>query len=253
MSFKDEVKSYRTESLPTPKELVEWSFKSLGYHESDESYFATNASTIVTALREKSWKHYKRLEKEFSRVMIQSLHREKKQAVDEFIFDNIEELDWLFKSNTNSRRSRAGKEFELIIEKVLEGAEIPYDSQSSIGAGVFADAKLAKIVDVVIPNAIEYMDNKRGSVLISAKTTLRERWQEVGDEMSRTKASEMYLATVDEKISVNVIDKLTENNIYLVTTRDIKVKNYESEHRIITFEQMLQEIKDKLVKYGNSR
>ena len=42
-------------------------------------------------------------------------------------------------------------------------------------------------------------------MLISAKTTLRERWQEIPEEMGRTGAREMFLVTLDDTISKEVI------------------------------------------------
>lgn len=62
---------------------------------------------------------------------------------------------------------------------VLIGAGIPLDSQGNIGKQEFLKKVLGKMVDVVSRGVIEYIINKRNAVLISAKTTLRERWQKV--------------------------------------------------------------------------
>ena len=58
--------------------------------------------------------------------------------------------------------------------------------------------------------------------MISAKTTLRERWQEVPEEMGRTGAREMFLATLDTTISSDVLNTLYEANIQVTTTKKIK-------------------------------
>lgn len=108
------------------------------------------------------------------------------EAVTWFVETFPEEIYSLTLSNTQSRRSRAGKEFEAIIELILIGANIPIDSQGNIGKKAFVEKGLGKLVDIVSPGAIEYNLNKRNTVLISAKTTLRERWQEVPEEMGRT-------------------------------------------------------------------
>ena len=81
------------------------------------------------------------------------------------------------------------------------GAGIPLDSQGNIGKQEFVNKGLGKLVDLVSPGVLEYIVNKRNTVLISAKTTLRERWQEVPEEMGRTGAREMFLATLDTSIS----------------------------------------------------
>ena len=122
-------------------------------------------------------------------------------------------------SNTQSRRSRAGKEFESIIELILIGAGIPLDSQGNIGKQEFVNKGLGKLVDLVSLGVLEYIVNKRNTVLISAKTTLRERWQEVPEEMGRTGAREMFLATLDTSISSDVLNTLYEANIQVTTTK----------------------------------
>ena len=75
--------------------------------------------------------------------------------------------------------------------------------------------------------------------MISAKTTLRERWQEVPEEMGRTGAREMFLATLDEKISLNVLNTLYEANIQLTTTERNKKENLNNNDRILSFEELI--------------
>ena len=93
---------------------------------------------------------------------------------------------------------------------------------------------MGKLVDLVIPGVVEYARNKNESILISAKTTLRERWQEVPEEMSRTGSSKMYLVTLDESVSDNVLDILYESNIIIVTTAEIKEKAYPDSMHVIS-------------------
>ena len=102
---------------------------------------------------------------------------------------------------------------------------------------------MGKLVDLVIPGVVEYARNKNESILISAKTTLRERWQEVPEEMSRTGSSKMYLVTLDESVSDNVLDILYESNIIIITTAEIKVKAYPDSMHVISFEKLIRECK----------
>ena len=95
------------------------------------------------------------------------------------------------------------------------------------------------MVDVVSPGVIEYIINKRNVVLISAKTTLRERWQEVPEEMGRTGAMEMFLATLDENISKEVLDTLYEANIQVTTTKRIKEERYKDNSRVLSGEDLI--------------
>lgn len=258
-SFKSLVKSERLQRAPAPFELAYSSLETLGFTKEDKAYFMKNASHIVEQLRTQCWESFLAVEKSFSAFMYKQLidtHKisalSKEEAITWFIEEHTEHIYALSLSNTQSRRARAGNEFEAIIEFILMGADIPFDTQGSIGSGIFETQHLAKLVDCVSPGASEYKINKRNTSLISAKTTLRERWQEVGDEMSRTKAREMYLATLDEGISDNVIDLIGKNNIILVTTKNNKSKLYSKKSSVITFEKMLEELESKASEWKSS-
>lgn len=76
-------------------------------------------------------------------------------------------------------------------------------------------------------------------MFITAKTTLRERWQEIPEEMSRTGINVAYLATLDRNISDNVEQLLYEGNIIITTTKKIKEECYQNNERIVTFEDLI--------------
>lgn len=256
--FKDLVKSERTKVMPNPTEFVYESFEELGFDKQDNEYFLQNASYVVEELRRKNWEKFLIAEKDFSGVIYEKLIQEdkfkdmsKSEAIKWYVREHTDHIYTLSLSNTQSRRSRAGKEFETIIELLLMGAGIPFDTQGSIGSGVFESEALAKLVDCVSPGASEYRLDKRNTSLVSAKTTLRERWQEVGDEMSRTKAREMYLATLDPKISANVVQLIGKNNIILVTTAANKEGLHSTSPYVMTFETMLEELKTKALVWSN--
>lgn len=161
------------------------------------------------------------------------------EAIEWFATEYPEHIYSLNLSNTQSRRSRAGKQFEAIIELILVGANIRYDSQGNVGKSTFVDKGLGKLVDVVVPSAQEFNINKFSTVLISAKTTLRERWQEVPEEMGRTGARDMYLVTLDDSVTNEVISALYEANIQLVTTKSIKEANYSKKPSVVDFETLI--------------
>lgn len=78
------------------------------------------------------------------------------------------------------------------------GADCRMDSQGMLSSGLFQKNDLGKSVDLVAPGVIEYSKRKSKAALVSCKTTLRERWQEVVEEKGRTGAAEVYLVTVDD-------------------------------------------------------
>ncbi|WP_127160698.1 type II restriction endonuclease [Veillonella sp. VA137] len=241
-----------------PYDLIYKQFTTLDLNEKSPEYFYEHASIIMKLLRDISWNEFQEKEKHFTSEMLASLYENKdidtmgsKEAINWFTSEFPSHIYSLNLSNTQSRRSRAGKEFEAIIELILMGANIPLDSQGSIGTRYFTEKGLGKLVDIVSPGSTEYTVNKRDTVLISAKTTLRERWQEVPEEMARTGAREMFLVTLDESISQDVIETLNDNNIQLVTTKSIKEIYYPNNHSVITLEKLLLILKETADKWDN--
>ena len=221
-------------------------FCELGLDKKDQSYFEQNASKIVEEMRAQCWNDFLKEESSFTIYMMKKLiptlsydNLAVDEAIGRYLETYPEHIYQLCLSNTQSRRSRAGKEFEHIIELILMGAEIAIDSQGNIGKDKFVEKGLGKLVDVVSPGVIEFEINKRNAVLISAKTTLRERWQEVPEEMGRTGAREMFLATLDEKVTDNVLNALYEANIQLTSTVRNKKENYPNNDRVLTFEELI--------------
>ena len=255
--YKKIIKNERTKFFDSPYDLTYKVFEDLGYHKKEPDYFVENASEIIENLRKECWNRFQESEKEFtSRMLLKLINKEeiKKMksldAITYFVENFPIHIYDLNLSNTQSRRSRAGKEFETIIELLLIGAGIPMDAQGNIGKKIFVEKGLGKLVDLVIPGATEFTINKRYAILVSAKTTLRERWQEVPEEMGRTGASEMFLATLDST-SQQVLDTLYEANVTLTTTKNIKETCYNNNVRVFTFEELLQSARSNLGRWTN--
>lgn len=191
--FKNLVKAERREHFITPFGLVYKTFIDLDYHQKDNSYFMDHASEYIMNMRKSCWDEFIPFERNFTTRMLTYLIEVDKvrnmdpvEAIKDFTLEYPNHIYNLSLSNTQSRRSRAGKEFEAIIELLLIGADIPFDAQGAIGKQYFQVHQIGKLVDFVVPSVAEYLANKRNTMLISAKTTLRERWQEVPEEVSRT-------------------------------------------------------------------
>lgn len=240
------IKKERKNWFLQPYDLVYEQFEKENFHLEDTEFFMKNASMIIETLLEKCCESFYPLEKEFTNTMLQKLVSNSYinslnglDAITWFIENYPEHIYKLTLSNTQNRRSRARKEFASIIEMVLIGANISMDSQGNIGKQVFVDTCLGKSVDIVFPGAIEYTLDKRNIVLISVKTTLREGWQEILEEMGRTEAREMFLATLDESISSEVIQNLCNANIQIVTTKRNKQNNYSTFNSVLAFEDLM--------------
>ena len=256
--YKNLVKEKRKEGFKQPYDLVYDNFITLGYDKVPKEFFLSNASEVVEKLRNSCWSEFQQLEKDFTSKMLKELVDDEYiktltpiEAITWFVEEFPEHIYALTLSNTQSRRSRAGKEFESIIELILIGAGIPLDSQGNIGKQEFVNKGLGKLVDLVSLGVLEYIVNKRNTVLISAKTTLRERWQEVPEEMGRTGAREMFLATLDTSISSDVLNTLYEANIQVTTTKNIKETYYSDNERVLTFEKLVEICLDNVSHWKN--
>lgn len=140
-------------------------------------------------------------------------------------------------SNTQSRRSRAGKVFEGIIYFLYEYYNYQYESQAKIGKKMFSSLGVGKVVDSVLPSTKAFIKFRNKTIVGSMKTTLRERWQEVVEEISRSNLPNIYLLTVDDNISFSKAKQMSEHNIVLVVQKTVKAKNLlDKMHNVIDFE-----------------
>lgn len=140
-------------------------------------------------------------------------------------------------SNTQSRRSRAGKTFEGIIYFLYEYYKYPFESQASIGKKSFSELGLGKVVDSILPSINAFNQRRDKTIVGTMKTTLRERWQEVVEEVARSNLPNIHLLTVDDNIAANKAEQMARHNIVLVVRNDIKNADAMKEKRsIIDFE-----------------
>ncbi len=156
-------------------------------------------------------------------------------------------------SNTQSRRSRAGHVFEQIIYSLYDYYNYPYESQSKIGTKRFTQNHLGKIVDSVLPS-VECFEKYRNKTIIgSMKTTLRERWSEVVEEINRSNLPNIHLLTLDEDISKSKSSQMSLSNIILVVYKEVKALDHNIDaHPIIDFETyFLKEIPTYLSYWGH--
>lgn len=123
-------------------------------------------------------------------------------------------IDAIMLSASQQRKSRAGYSFEHQIEAMLVAGQIPFAKQ------VVMDAR--KRPDFVLPSLIHLRKPLEGptrGLILSAKTTLRERWKQVQREMG---GSDLFLATVDESIAANAIEDMALMGITLVVPESLK-------------------------------
>ncbi len=155
-------------------------------------------------------------------------------------------------SNTQSRRSRAGKSFEAIIYKIYERLGYEYDSQSKVGRKIFDSLGLGKKVDSILPNIEAFKQRRNKTIIGTMKTSLRERWQEVAEEIERTKIPEIHLLTADESIPKSKAQEMANHNIIIVTYDWVaNSEALKSMKNIISFEEYLFEEIPNVIKFWN--
>ena len=82
------------------------------------------------------------------------------------------------------------------------------------------------------------------------KTTLRERWQEVVEEVSRSNVPNIYLLTVDDDISENKVIQMNNHNIVLVVLQNVKAQlHLKNKRSVIDFESYFLEEIPNMMKY----
>lgn len=147
------------------------------------------------------------------------------------LVDELPEIDRLMLSASQQRKSRAGYSYEHHIEAMLIGGKIPYQKQ------VLMESR--KRSDFVLPS-ISYLSRAESSVpglILSANTTLRERWKQVEREKG---ARELFLTTVDENIAGNVIEDMASFGVYLVipeSLRTAKETEYANHSNVLSFRE----------------
>ena len=140
-------------------------------------------------------------------------------------------------SNTQSRRSRAGKVFEGIIYFLYDYYGYSYSSQATIGRRIFTNLGLGKVVDSILPSVDAFNSRRDKTIVGSMKTTLRERWQEVVEEVTRSNLPNIHLLTVDDDISQTKAEQMAKHNIVLVVPKLVKQQKHLCDRRsIIDFE-----------------
>ena len=235
------IKTYRKKYIRTSQEIVEKVF-------TENQSFLTKisqgeVSKSISELREIVWSEYLKDEVDFNIILMQDLYKilkTPKQILDALLNKNITQLKgkelqeevvkicgeyagrvypYIYKialSNTNSRRSRAGKTFESIIYKVYECLNYDFDSQGKVGRKTFTELGLGKKVDSILPSVLAYEKRRNKTIVGTMKTSLRERWQEVAEEIERTKIPEIHLLTADEDISSSKAQEMNNHNIIVL-------------------------------------
>src|SRR5690606_13384148 len=123
------------------------------------------------------------------------------------IVHRFADIDRVFLSASQQRKTRAGRSFEYHIANCFAAGRIRFVEQAVTGG---------RRPDFVMPDLKTLRDRKRNSLdalVLAAKTTLRERWKQVSSERLNC---EVFLATVDDRVAINSIREMADAGIQLV-------------------------------------
>jgi EcoRII C terminal. len=143
------------------------------------------------------------------------------------------QLDGLFLSAAQTRKSRAGRSFEQHVQRLLIDGRVRHQAQAVLGG---------RRPDFVLPDvATLNRAQDRDTLILSLKTTLRERWKQLGLERLH---APVFLATVDDRVSAEAIADMARNAIVLVVPESLKASKeacYENVAEVITFRDFFQD------------
>ena len=221
----------------------------LGDRKADAVWIKENFSHLVETVQIQAYEGYLQHEKQawkqaFATVFGPQLRNcESPERIAEVIGEHFYALDKFFLSRTQSRRSRAGGAFELLLHELFARLNYPFTFQPRI------DGK----PDFVFPSVEYYLENPPDAIVFTAKRSLRERWRQIVTEGARGLG--FYLATIDEAVSESAITEMKISRIQLVVPDRHKseITRYVGGHNVISFEDFFMDHLDpKMTKWNRN-
>jgi hypothetical protein len=148
------------------------------------------------------------------------------------------EIRSVFKSMQNSIFSLAGSCFEKYIEKWLGAFDLPFNSQEKVDGD--------RVPDFILPNSAYYMARESRSsddaVLLSAKTTCRERWTQILSE--GTYVDTRYLATLDAAVPRDKIVNMHSERVVMIVPESQKkaLEHYRAANNVLEFHDFMSKV-----------
>ncbi len=194
--------------------------------------------SVLMQAEQTAYRMYLEAEADFGgrlfREFVDKLRQDKEiQSVDDVgpvLGQHFETFDRFFLSLAQSRKSKAGRSFEFFHNELFKRLGYPFDEQE-----VLIDSK----PDFLMPSADYYRRNPLGSVVFTAKRTLRERWRQITTEGNR--GIGLYLATIDTKISRQQLEHMQGHRIFVVCPEAIRADHYPSADNVISFARFFED------------
>jgi hypothetical protein len=139
----------------------------------------------------------------------------------------------LMESFAQSRKTRAGGSAQYHIEFILD--ELGYK-------GLYERQRILNgTVDFLFPSFEMWQKDRRRCTVLSVKRTLRERYKQVFEELSATRGLVLYLLSTQTEseaqkdITQEKVQRLNEQNVYLIVRDVIKQGRFSQEANVLGF------------------
>lgn len=215
-------------------------------HTSDRAWIKDNFSRLVESVQIRAYEGYLEHEKSAWQQAFESVFGPKlrecnaPEMIARIVSDHFYALDKFFLSRTQSRRSRAGIAFELLLHELFTRLGYPFTFQPRI------DGK----PDFVFPSVDYYRENAPDAIIFTAKRSLRERWRQIVTEGARGLG--FYLATIDEDVTQAALGEMKSSRIHLVVPdrQKSEITRYADGLNVISFEDFfLDHLDPKIAKW----
>lgn len=190
--------------------------------------------TIMRISRDIEYSLYKRAEVRFRAAQVLRTISAGADLVNAIV-RGFPDLDATFLSAAQTRKSRAGRSFEHHVGRVFKDGNIRYEEQVILGN---------RRPDFVLPDVVTLKSKTRpfeGAMIVSLKTTLRERWKQLSMERIN---GDVFLATVDDRVTADAIADMADNGIHLLVPESLKKSKetcYADKSNVITFRDFFDE------------
>ena len=197
----------------------------------DELIDETQAE-IYNVFLNKQENYGRHLMKEFGSKIVTDGEINRIDDLGDTLGDYFTVFDTFYLGLSQSRKSRAGKSFEVVIKGLIKQLGYPFDEQKVI------DGK----PDFIMPNYRHFRNNPTDSIILTAKRTLRERWRQIVTE--GTRGLGFYLATIDDKMTSSQLHEAHLNRITLVCPERIRALSYSGVVNVMSFSQFFADVLD---------
>jgi hypothetical protein len=196
-------------SVPSTTKILEKVVENLGYGAKAPDFFENNLTIALKSMMDEG---YRLLHNEQKRILPQII-----ALSDRFLASDpvrADDLMWFgIKSLQNQSRKRAGVHLERCVAWLLTRCDIP-------NAG--GKPRTGRS-DLVCPDLETFDTHQERAIVLEFKRTIRERWKEVRDEISRS-GRNVWLLTLDDYISNNNVQLMANANITLYVQAAVHAK-----------------------------